>query len=239
MTLFRELALDAEVNVNHIDSEGMAPLLNICWNHKSDRLYECIEILLRRTDLDIDVKEMGQRANALAMVCRYYSGYKLLDIVELLLKHKIEADSKNKNDENVLMGLCINYKKDNIIDIIRILLTQPAISQNLNAVNKDMGWNVLVLLCYHYNGKNLLDVTRFLLEKGVQIDTEYNKHYNALIAVSLKYKNDTLIDVVRLLILHKIDVNWTNPLSGDNALIVLCKNYSDTNLLNIVQGMCI
>ena len=228
--LFRSFALDVEVDVNYIDSEGFAPLLNLCWSNKSNRLYELIEILLSRSDLDINVKEMNQRANALTMVCRYYSGHKLFDIVGLHLKHKIEADSKNKNDENALMGLCVNYKKENIIDIVRLLLTQPDVLKNLNAVNKDMGWNVLVLLCNHYSGRNLVDVARFFLEQHVEIDTEYNKYDNALVVACSKYKHDSLIDVVRLLLLHKIDVNWTNPTSGGTALIALCQDYTDCNL---------
>jgi len=236
MILFRQFALDEEVNVNHFDSEGLTPLLNLTWNHRSVRLYECIKILLSRPDLDINVKEMEERANALAMVCRYYSDHKLYDIVELLLDHKIQLDSKNKNDENALMGLCINYKKENITDIVRLLLSQPAVMQNLNAVNKDMGWNALVLLCYHYSGRNLLDVARFLLEQGIQIDTECNKNDNALVAVCSNYKPDSLIDVVKLLIDSKIDVNWRNPTSGRNALISLCKNYSGYNLEVIVKG---
>ena len=236
MILFRQFALDEEVNVNHFDSEGLTPLLNLTWNHRSIRLYECIKILLSRPDLDINVKEMDERANALAMVCRYYSGHKLYDIVELLLDHKIQLDSKNKNDENALMGLCINYKKENIADIVRLLLSQPAVLQSLNAVNKDMGWNALVLLCYHYSGRNLLDVARFLLEQGIQIDTECNKNDNALVAVCSNYKQDSLLDVVKLLIDSKIDVNWRNPTSGRNALISLCKNYSGYNLEAIVKG---
>ena len=235
MMRFQQLALDMEVMINYRDSEGLSPLLNICRHHKSNQLYECIEILLRRPDLNIHARENSRRANALNIVCRCYSGEKLLDIVKLFLRHKIAVDTLNENNENVLMGLCINYKNDNIIDIIHLLLQQPTIIQNLNAVNKDMGWDALVLLCFHYNGNNLFDVARILLMNDIQTDSEFNQSDNALIATCNRYKHKNLIDVVRLLLHHKINVHLTNPTSGGNALIALCKNYTGSNLMDIIK----
>ena len=236
MFRFRILALDMEVDLNYTSSEGLAPLLNLCSNQKSSHLFECMEILLRRPDLNIHVGEKGQRANALTVVCRCYSGDKLVDNVKLLLRHKVKADTKNKNDETALMGLCINYKKDDIIDILRLLLEEPTALKNLNAVSKDLGWNGLVFLCYYFSGKNLFEVAQLLLDHGIQIDSEYNTSANALIAACTKYNRESLINVVRLLIQHKTDVNWTNPASGGNALIALCKSYRESNLIDIIQG---
>ena len=237
---FFELAQDDEVDVNYVDEEGLAPILVLCWKQRSgSHLLKCLETLLSRKEILVNVQELNQWSNALTIVCQYHGGDKLIHIIHLLLKHKINVDTKNKNNEIAIMALCKNYKEENIKAILHLLLKQAALLKNLNATCKMHGWNALVYLCAKHKGKNLHDAARFLLENGIQVNTELNKSDNALVAACLHQKHQNLIDVVRLLISFKIDVNWTNPVSGENAIIALCRNYCNSNLIDIIKGIVI
>ena len=223
-----------------MDEEGLAPILILCSKQKSGKiLLQCLEALLSRPDFLVNVQEMNQWANALTMVCQYHGSDNLFSIIHLLLKHKIKVDTKNKNDETAVMALCRNDNQENIKNILRLLLKQTALRKLINTTCKENGWNALVYLCTSFKGKYLIDVAQFLLENEIQVDTELNKSDNALVAACRNHKQENLFDLVRLLLRGKIDVHWTNPKSGENALIALCSDSDNgSNLIPIMRRTC-
>ena len=239
---FRQLAHHKDVNINLMQN-NVTPLLLLCWKHKSLQLDKCVGILLQRNDIDINARDSGTFWNALAMTCRYYPDKKIYKVLGMLLEHRsklapngIDVNAVNHNGINALMALCSNYKHDNIIDIVRLLVENGI---NINATSDDMGWNALVTLCYNYRGKNLLDVVNYLLTIGppyIEVNLEENKGDNALIAACDSYRHASLLEIVRLLVTHHIDINWNNPKLKCNALITLCAStYGKSNLIEIIQ----
>ena len=230
---FHQLAQDREVDVNFTEAEKkLTPLLCLCWMHESVRLFECIQALLKRDELDVNFRDSGECLNALAMVCRWYPGPSLHNIVRLLLDFGSQVDTVDDKGADALIVLCANYTRRNLVDVARLLLENGS---NINAVSSEYGWNALIYLCENYAEDNLLDNLRLLLRYGSRLDVAGSKEGNALIVVCGSYKRNSLIDIVRLFIQNGIDVTATHPTSGANALITLCSAYNGDNLYEIIE----
>ena len=139
---FHQLAQDREVDVNFTGAEKkLTPLLCLCWMHESVRLFECIQALLKRDELDVNFRDSGECLNALAMVCRWYPRPSLHNIVRLLLDFGSQVDTVDDKGADALIVLCANYTRRNLVDVARLLLENGS---NINAVSSEYGWNALI-----------------------------------------------------------------------------------------------
>jgi len=106
---FRRLVLDPNVNVNYTDDEGLTGLILLCWKPKHADLLNCIKVLFLRPDLDLSVLDAGEW-NALPIVCRWYRGTKLPEIVNLSLQRGMDPNTFDRGGDNALIVACANVK---------------------------------------------------------------------------------------------------------------------------------
>ena len=102
-----------------------------------------------------------------------------------------------------LLALCRFYDKENLIDIVRLLIDKNI---EVNCKTKD-GWNALHLVCEYYNKENLIDVVRLLIDKYINVHCKTNDGLNSLNIVCRYYDKENLIDIVQFFKLKKISTS--------------------------------
>ena len=121
---FRDLTLDAEVDVNCINnSNGFTPLLLVCSSNRSDSLFDCVNSLLERNEININIKDQGGWG-VLSFVCLFNgSNRKLPDIIRLLLDYGIEISTATSQGWSALSQAVLNlsYYHCNHPDLITIV----------------------------------------------------------------------------------------------------------------------
>jgi ankyrin repeat protein len=164
--------------------------------------------------------------DAVLNVFQHYPNDKIIDVIRLSVEEEIH-DGYNSIP---LIALCRFYNKENLIDIVRLL-----IGKNIDVnCRTNKGDNALTLLCQYYKNDNSLGIIRLLIEKNIDVNCKDNGGWNALLTVCRYYDKENLIEIVQLLIEKNIDVNCkTNE--GKNALLLLCQNYHKDNLIDIVR----
>jgi ankyrin repeat protein len=120
--------------------------------------------------------------------------------------------------------LCQNYKNENLIDIVRILIQNGI---DVNWKNK-AGWNALLFLCKNYVNDNLIEIVRLLIEHGININ-HTTKEGNALHLLCKYYPNENLCDILHLLI--------TNGITAKRNGVVerIRKNPNQANNESVIQ----
>ena len=137
----RELVSDTSVNINYKDSAGYTPLNMLCWKNNNYSLKECVEILLQRKDIAVNMKNK-EKWNALHHVCRHYKLDNLIDIVRLLIDatpsektNKIKINDRTDNKSNALILLCeANSNLNHLADVAQLLIERNI---EVTAENKD------------------------------------------------------------------------------------------------------
>ncbi len=72
----------------------------------------------KNTDIN---SETNDGWNALNLVCRYQSKSKLVDLVRLLVQHKIDKTIKTTGDGTVRSVFFKRFKEEEIKDVLQIL----------------------------------------------------------------------------------------------------------------------
>jgi ankyrin repeat protein len=236
---------------------GWDAVLKVCQNYPKERIVDVFQLVFEHFEKRkfIDVisllveKKITEEWNPfpLLALCRYYDKENLIDIVRMLIEKKVDPSCEILSKErfslrvlslypfrikrrNALLILCKYYNKDNLIDIVRMLI-EKNIDVNCKTIE---GWNALLLLCRYYKNENLIDIVRFLIEKNIDVNCITDDGLNALHLVCEYHKKENLIDIVRLLIEKNIDVNCKDD-DGRNALHFVCQSYQNENLINIVR----
>ena len=227
-----ELALDSQVKINcKSEEEDKTPLMLLCSSsndktedetdqqliitssgtsaaadqgrHNSHSIFKCVDILLRRKDIDVNVKDK-EGSNALILLCRDYQGDDLVEVMRLLIRRETRNDDEHdriKERSTALLNLCQFYEGPSLKGAIRILIDED--NGVLEAKNNN-GDSVLSLLLGRRNDKNsridLVEIVRFVMERGLQ------------------WNRSKLIDEI---------VNGRNCDTGRNVLHVLCNVYND------------
>jgi ankyrin repeat protein len=119
---------------------------------------------------------------------------KFIPIIELLIAYKIDVNSKDRDGDNALHYLCVNYDNENLIDIIRLLIKNGI---DVNSKDRD-GWNYLHLLCEHYNKKNLIDIIRLLIENKIDVNCKNRDRQNAITIMQQPHR-ENCNEIVKLL----------------------------------------
>ena len=135
MARLHRLLINLRININYAPPpDYMPPLLLLCQYCKTENLPETLNILLNRNDVSVDFATRNGY-NALMVLCKFYACESIIECVQLLIKHGINVDSKEKfgNRQNSLSLLCNNYKGKNLFDVALILLCH---STKLDYANK-------------------------------------------------------------------------------------------------------
>ena len=215
-----ELAIDIEVDANCTDLEGRSPLLLLCLYSQGIDLCPYVEVLLRRDSVYLDFKDKNGW-NALITVCFHYDGPKLLDIVQLLIRHGIGVNETSGYNWTALYAICSNYNGDvpELLDVVQRLIYEGVVI-NANATD---GTNCLIALCSHHHGHSDFVATfRMLIKNGVDVSPKNSKGMTALHILCEKYTGENLLDVVQMLVVAKIDKEAKDK-NGRKAIDILNK----------------
>jgi ankyrin repeat protein len=112
------------VDINAKDRYGLTPLLRLAESEKiSENLLEIFSHLIK---LGANVNSLDSNGkNALLLWCKNHKQHQIksfLPILNLFVKNGIDVNCKDKDGYNALTALCENYQKENLIDIIRLLI---------------------------------------------------------------------------------------------------------------------
>ena len=218
-----ETILFAKLVKNNIDDKSFVFAIT-----ESDK--ENDELASAGTSIDVYKVASLLERSAIRLVCQQFLKGKFDDLIDEFIG-KEETKNKNVGDRlHFLDRLCLHYKKDNLADIVALLI-DGGMDVNCRTNN---GWNLLHLLCVFYDKGNLIDIVRLLIEKGIDVNCKQNDRWSALLFLCRYYHRNNLIDIIQLLIDTGVDVNYKDN-QGKNALHFLCLFQPKENLFDAVQ----
>jgi len=103
-----------KVNFNYIDAlvlSPVSPLLRLCLHNKSYSLFDCVKLLLKRKELDVDRRHGSA------------TGREDSDQQHNIACHNISGDS-------ALIALCANYQNERLLDVVGLLLDTKRVRVN-------------------------------------------------------------------------------------------------------------
>lgn len=135
------LLVDSGCDVNAVIYGGGNILQNLCCYYQEEDLIEIIRMLIAK-GIDVNCRNF-ENMNALLVLSDHNSHHpRFFDIVRLLLESGIDVNCVNHNGVNVLFYLCIAYQRDDLIDLIRLL-----IEHGLKGIDWSMAINILEHRC--------------------------------------------------------------------------------------------
>jgi len=209
----------------------------LCQNNQAKILYYFVQKLLKIDNLNINQRDKRGN-NALTLLCQYYSKSdckkNLIDIVTQLLRKGIDVHCATSDSKtNALMFCCIQYKHDNLLEIVQLFIDYQI---DVNAVNVS-GKSALYLLCEYYHKPNLIEIIRLFIQNGVNLKATTKDEWNVLHCVCRLcryFSGDRLLEIIKLFLENGISVNsLTN--GKWSALHFLCRYYSGDNLIEFVR----
>ncbi|AGD92374.1 putative ankyrin repeat protein [Megavirus lba] len=146
-------------------------------------------------------------------------------ITDYLTNHMDEIHMRNKLQWTPLMIACINNKKCNNINIIKLLIK---CGSDVNAQNNN-GTTPLMMASYYTNHYDK-NIVQLLLENKADPNIQRNDSLTALIFVS--YTNN--LNLIKLLLQNGADPNLQTNI-GDTALMIVSKSNGNDNILEIME----
>ena len=127
---FHQLIADQTLNINCVKIKSN-PLVLLCQNNRSARLYPALKAFLQRDDFKINsISPSGY--NCLMFLCRFYSHPNLINCVQLLVDKGIDLEAReSKKQLSALQILCANYSGENLIDVALCLIHRTTKYKNI------------------------------------------------------------------------------------------------------------
>ena len=221
-------AEDVDVNIS-ISNTCYYPLLLLCRQNHGVNLYDCLQTLLKRKDLDLKVKT-NFGLNAFNLLCRRYDHHKLISCLQLLIDRGIELDVTDKKRRNALTLLPRYYTKYNLHYLLQLVI-QSGLDINSRDAN---GSNALMLTCTHYKHAYIIHAVKLLLKFEIDVNTTDENGRDALSLLCGNYEGLNLKELVTLIV-NQLDEK-VKPQSGYNALLMLSlKQQCHEDLMEIVR----
>lgn len=122
---------------------------------ESDRLHQLIE------DKTIDINSKRDKNNPpLVLLCQRHRSQSLCSLLDAILKREdLIVDSCSPNGFNALMFICRFYRRSNLIDCVKLLVSRGI---RLDAREKG-GRTALEFVCLNYKGSDLVDIVILLI----------------------------------------------------------------------------
>lgn len=134
--------------------------------------------------------------------------------------------AKKKND---LRWVCANYKKSDLCLEVKKFIKNGA---KVNNEKDDTGDTTLILLCRNYKQQNLIDTARLLIDNGADVNFKGELQMTALQRLYSNYEHGNLCEIVELFINNGANLNDN---TGNTALILLCRDCNQQNLIDTVR----
>lgn len=124
----------------------------------------------------------------------------------------VDVNAVNDDGETTLHLLCQNYKGDQLLDLVKLLIDNGADINKANTHDKyRMGWTPLnYLLCFSSNYNNInntVNVAPLFLQLGVSLTARTYDQRQPLHFLTSCYKKDNLGDLLLLFFHPGADVN--------------------------------
>lgn len=117
-----------------------------------------------------------------------------------------------------LMIVCWKYRRNDVTDIIRILLNHGA---DVNLTD-DFGWNALHFACRYNCTTQLPSMIDTLLRSKINVNATTRNEWNCLHQLCQYNSAEKLYGVISTLIKHNININAQTS-KGDTALHLVCR----------------
>ena len=177
-SLFVQLVKDKDVvNINCTEAGyDFTPLILLCRYNQSDRLYNCLEILLRERH-DINVNQTDNLGmNALIHLCRCSFSDNIVNVAQLLITKGIDVKKTIEGvGLNALMNLCVYSSKKNIVEMAQLLIDNGV---DVNETDEKRR-NALMHLCrWSTCYIKIVEMAEFLIDNGIDLEKKDNKGRN-------------------------------------------------------------
>ena len=241
-----------DINICIRGWNGWNPMHILCMYYGYSNLMDLIRLLTER-GVDINAKtpqsnptdycakhlegflQSPNGSSPLILLCRYYKGEDLIDLIRFLIEKGADINSKSSLGFNALHTLCSFYKVGGkMIELIQFLLENGLDATSL--IND--GRNVLHLLCENYDHDNLVDLIRLFIDRGVNINCKEPIQWKTLLHyVCKRYRSDNLIDVIKLFIESGVDSNAKCKEMGAEISVLeyIFTCYKKDNLIDIAR----
>ena len=165
-----KVLVEAKVDVKATNCEGMDGLLSfLYWSEKISDLLDIMKTLIDAGS-DVNSKSVLDECfgfNSLLALCsQQYLHQDFIPAINLLIAHQVDLSVTNKEGCNALMFLCAQYKGQQLIEAIELLI-QAGI--NVNAKTSITGFSAPVLLL-----KNTVNKDQFTAVIGVLIKAGFD-----------------------------------------------------------------
>ena len=210
---FRQLVEDEEppLDINCTDDQSRTPLILLCEYNNSEDLYKCVQLILRRSDININHRDWSG-LNALMGLCCYSKSEEIVQVAQLLIDSGLNVNDTGRSDKrNALMWLCLNSKSEKMVQVAQLLIEKGI---DINHTNSD-GRHALMLLCKWHMRFNELpsDLMRRFMSRE-SFDNLKLRHWMS--------EGDLLVQMAELLIANGIHLNHTDN-DGMTSLMHLCR----------------
>ncbi|KAI9560643.1 hypothetical protein GHT06_011593 [Daphnia sinensis] len=138
--------------------------------------------------------------------------------IQDLVKQGVDVNRKTVGGRTPLMIVCWKYKRNDVTDIMRVLLDHGA---DVNLTD-DFGWNALHFACRYNCTTQLPSMVDTLLRSKINVNATTRNEWNCLHQLCKYNFAETLYGVMSTLIKHNININaQTNK--SDTALHLVCR----------------
>ena len=159
---------------------------------------------------------------------------KFLEVARLLIENNVNVNAKTTNVSRrcaptALLALCKYYNKEDVIDIIRMLIEKQV---DVNDVYPNGSSSALLLLCQYYKHENLIDIIKLLVDNNANVNYRTKDGDNILNLLCRHYLRTNLIELVRFLI---DKIKFDNGKNDAWRVVQLLQESKLSNAAEIIQ----
>lgn len=150
--------VESRTDINAINDQGQTALHVLCQYNQSSYVFSVIEYLIE-AGIQVSASSL---TSVMSLICKYNQTSQLSNVMNLLIKH--ENASQTDCDGCQAAHLCAQYQKENLVQSLRILISNGA---DLAAINSDSE-TILHLMCQYADQLNLVSVVASLGESLIK-----------------------------------------------------------------------
>ena len=229
-------------NVANTEKTDLTPLhiLCACYSY-AQNMKDLIDLVIE-SGSDVNAKAGEEEINALHLLCRYYRGENLLEMIDYLIQKGVSPHAKKRDGMNAFRYLCQTYRGHNLKEILEFLIdkydidTSPEKKTGASHDKDSSDFSALQLVCAVYRGTDLKQTMEMLICKDSNSFATPPGEFCALMLLCATYSGDDLKDLLDLLIekgVSKADAK--NSVDGCNALHYLCGRYKGQHLNDLIE----
>ena len=175
--IVRLLVQDYKINVKIQNNKGWDALFALLHNYHGSNILGIMKILLDAGS-NVSCKTEDGWNSILALFSQQYLSPDFIHMTRLLIEHRVDLKIKDPAGCNALIFLCSNYKGEQLIDILKLLVKNGI---DVNAASNTQGWNALVFLSRNNKQHDaFIPAARLLVKAGFDIKKTENDNWNLL-----------------------------------------------------------